>query len=76
MARPDGLKCDAAGNLFCSGKGGVHIFDPAGTHLDCIPVPELVANFTHGDADMRSLFIAASTSIYRARLTVPGIPAF
>lgn len=76
LAAPDGLKCDSAGNMLCSGKGGVHVFDPRGTHVECIPVPELVANFTHGGADLKTLFIAASTSIYRARLTVPGLPAF
>lgn len=76
IAAPDGLKCDAAGNIFVSGKGGVHIFDAGARHIEHIPVPELVANFTHGGADMKTLFIAASSSIYRARVTVPGIPAF
>jgi gluconolactonase len=76
LAAPDGLKCDSAGNIFCSGLGGVHIFDPAGAHIECIPVPELVANFSHGGADLQTLFIAASTSIYRARVTVAGLPAF
>lgn len=76
IAAPDGLKCDAAGNIFVSGEGGVHIFDADARHVEHIPVPELVANFTHGGADMKTLFIAASSSIYRARVTVPGIPAF
>ena len=76
MAAPDGLKCDSAGNVFCSGSGGVHIFDPGGSHIECIAVPEQVANFVHGVADWRTLFIAASTSIYTARVTVPGLPAF
>ncbi len=76
LAAPDGLKCDAAGNVFCSGRAGVHIFAPDGSPADHIPVPELVANFAHGGADLRTLFIAASTSIYRARLMVPGLPAF
>ena len=30
---PDGMKVDAAGNLFATGPGGVHIFTPDGTHL-------------------------------------------
>jgi gluconolactonase len=76
MAAPDGLKCDAAGNVFCSGRGGLHIFDPDGAYIECIAVPEQVANFTHGGADLRTLFIAASTSIYQTRVTVPGLPAF
>ncbi len=76
FAAPDGLKCDAAGNVFCSGRAGIHIFAPDGSPIDHIPVPELVANFAHGGADLRTLFIAASTSIYRTRLLVPGLPAF
>lgn len=74
--RPDGLKCDADGNLLCSGAGGVHIFDATGRHIECIPVPELVANFAHGGDDMRTLYIAASKSIYTARLQLSGITAF
>jgi gluconolactonase len=35
-------------------------------------VPEAAANFDWGDADKRSLFITASTSLYRVRVGVPG----
>jgi gluconolactonase len=38
-------------------------------------VPEYVANFAWGDADYRSLYITASTSVYRIRVQVPGRPA-
>jgi gluconolactonase len=76
MAAPDGLKCDSAGNVFCSGTGGIHVFGPDGGYLEAIEIPELVANFTFGGANLKTLFIAASTSIYRARVTVPGLPAF
>ena len=30
---PDGMKVDAAGNLFATGPGGVLVFAPDGTHL-------------------------------------------
>jgi len=76
MAVPDGLKCDSAGNVYCSGKGGVHVFGPAGVHLGHIPVPELVANFTFGGNDLKTLFVAASRSIYATRMKVAGQPAF
>ena len=74
--RPDGMKIDSEENLYCTGPGGIHVFDPAGTCLGVILVPELVANFTWGDADMRSLFITASTSLYRVRVGVPGLKLF
>jgi gluconolactonase len=71
---PDGMKIDSAGNLYCTGPGGIHIFAPDATSLGVIKAPEGVANFCWGDADMRSLFITASTSVYRARVKVPGLP--
>ena len=37
--------------------------------------PEYTANMAWGDADFRSLFITASTSVYRIRVQVPGLPA-
>ena len=73
---PDGMKTDSEDNVYCTGPGGVHVFAPDATCLGVILVPEGVANFTWGDADLRSLFITASTSLYRTRVRVPGRPAF
>ncbi|MHA6793008.1 SMP-30/gluconolactonase/LRE family protein [Pseudonocardia bannensis] len=73
---PDGLKIDSAGNLFGCGPGGIHVFDPAGQPLGVIGVPETTANFTWGDDDMCSLYVCASTTLYRFRTRVPGIRAF
>ena len=50
--------------------------DVAGRLLEVIAVPEYTANFAWGDDDLRSLFITASTSLYRLRRRVPGRPAF
>jgi gluconolactonase len=73
---PDGMKVDAEGNVWCCGPGGLHVFD-AGAHLlEVVEVPEYTANFTWGDDDHRSLFVTASTSLYRTRTTVPGRPVF
>jgi gluconolactonase len=69
---PDGMKIDSAGNLYCCGPGGIHVFDPAARCLGVIRVPEYTANFNWGDADLKSLFITASTSLYRIRVKVPG----
>jgi gluconolactonase len=73
---PDGMKTDGAGNLYCSGPGGIHVFDPGGTCLGVIRTPEPTANFTFGEDDCRSLFITASTSVYRLRVAIPGRPVF
>lgn len=69
---PDGMKIDSQGNVYCCGPGGIHVFDPKGQCLGVIRVPEYTANFAWGDDDLRSLFITASTSLYRIRVKVPG----
>lgn len=68
----DGMKTDAAGNLWCTGKGGLHIFDPAGRRLGAMEVPERVGNFAWGGLDGRDLYLAATTSLYRTRTAVAG----
>jgi gluconolactonase len=70
--RPDGMKLDSAGYLYCTGPGGVHVFDPAGVCLGVILTPERPTNFAWGDADRCSLYITAQTSLYRARVKTPG----
>ncbi len=73
---PDGMKFDSAGNLFCVAQGGVHVFLPDGTCLGRMFIPEQATNFIWGDADLKSLYITASTSVYRLRVEVPGLPLF
>jgi len=72
---PDGLKVDSEGNVYCTGPGGIWIFNPAGIHLGTIPVAEQPANFAWGEDDWKTLFITASTSLYRIPVNVPGIQA-
>lgn len=71
---PDGMKIDSAGNVYCCGPGGIHVFDRDANLLEIIETPEYTANFAWGDDDLRSLFITASTSLYRIRVRVPGRP--
>jgi len=69
---PDGMKIDSAGNLYCCGPGGIHVFDRQATCLGVIKVPEYTANFCFGDDDRRSLYVTASSSVYRLRVKVSG----
>ena len=73
---PDGMKIDSRGNLYCTGPAGIHVFDASGDILGVIATPEECANFTFGDEDLKSLYIAASTSLYRLRVRVPGLRLF
>lgn len=69
---PDGMKMDSAGNIYCCGPGGIHVFATDAVCLGVIKVPEHTANFCFGDDDLRSLFITASTSVYRIRVATAG----
>ena len=69
----DGMKVDAEGHLFVSGPGGVWVISGEGKHLGTLKFPQLPANMAWGDADGRTLYLTARTSVYRLRLGVPGI---
>jgi len=68
----DGMKLDERGNVYVTGPQGVLVFSPDGEHLGTINVPEPVGNLNWGDDDWKSLYIPASTSVYRVRMNVAG----
>jgi gluconolactonase len=68
----DGMKLDERGNIYVTGPGGVCVFDPEGSQLGTIEVPENVGNINWGGPDWNWLFIAASTSMYRVKCSVSG----
>lgn len=70
---PDGMKVDRNGNIYSAGPGGVLIFSPEGKHLGTIRMPEKVANVAWGDEDGKTLYITASSSVYRVRTKVGGV---
>jgi gluconolactonase len=61
---PDGMKCDAQGNIWVTAPGGLWVYAPDGTLIGKVAVPEVVANLHWGGLDWRTLFITASTSLY------------
>lgn len=68
---PDGLKVDAAGNIWASGPGGIRIISPAGKVLGQIKLPETAANLAFAD-DGKTVYLTGSTSIYRIKLAGQG----
>ena len=70
---PDGIRVDKLGDIYGSGPNGVWIISPEGKHLGTIKVPERVSNVAWGDADGMTLYITASTSVFRIKLSVAGI---
>ena len=71
---PDGLKVDSAGNVYCTGPGGIWVISPHGQRIGTIAFPEQAVNFTFGGDDLRTLFCCAHTSVYTLRVKIPGNP--
>lgn len=69
---PDGIKVDKSGNLFITGPKGIWVWDAKGNHLGTIVLPEQPANLTWGDDDYRTLYITATTSVYRLKMKAQG----
>ncbi len=69
----DGFRIDTAGRIWTSAANGVHCYDPDGTLLGRIKVPEVVANLCFGGAKYNVLYICGTTSLYAVRLMVSGL---
>jgi gluconolactonase len=71
---PDGMKVDTEGNVYCTGPGGIWIFDPRGTHLGTIATGAQTTNVAWGDADWSTLYFTTWSTVGRIRTKIPGIP--
>ena len=71
---PDGMKVDILGRIYCTGPEGCWVFEPDGTHLGIIRLPEMPANCAWGGLDNQTMFFTARTSIFSMRMTTPGVP--
>ena len=69
---PDGMRFDRRGNLFVTGPKGIWVWDAQGHHLGTVVLPEQPANMTWGDKDYGTLYITATTSVYRLRTKTRG----
>jgi gluconolactonase len=69
---PDGQKLDAAGNIWLSGPGGLHVITSEGALLGRILTPENVGNQAWGGEDWKTLFICTSSTVHTLRTTVAG----
>lgn len=72
----DGMKVDVEGNVYLTGPGGIWIIDSSGTPAVILKCPENAGNLCFGGKDNQTLFITASTSVYRIPVKIPGIIPF
>lgn len=68
---PDGMKVDAAGNVWCTGPGGVLVISSEGRHLGTILTGQPTGNCAWGD-DGGTLYITANMNLLRVRTTTRG----
>lgn len=68
----DGLRLDDTGRVWAAAHDGLHCFDPDGSLLGKLHIPEIVANFTFGGPQRNHLYICASSSVYALRVTFNG----
>jgi gluconolactonase len=71
---PDGMKVDSAGRVYCTGPGGVWIWEPDGALVGVLTFPEVTTNIAWGGDDLRTMFVTGHTSVYSLRTTTPGSP--
>jgi len=76
---PDGVRCDADGNVWCSsnagralGYSGVTVWTPQGKLIGRIRLPEACANLCFGGPKRNRLFMTASQSLYAVYVNTQG----
>ncbi|MFR9725775.1 SMP-30/gluconolactonase/LRE family protein [Streptomyces sp. MS19] len=69
----DNIRFDADGRLWAAAMDdGVHCYDPDGTLLGRLAVPQTAANIAWGGAKRNRLFITARTTLYSVVMGVTG----
>jgi gluconolactonase len=74
----DGVRCDTAGNVWCSmgwadpKEDGARCYAPNGDLIGKIHVPETCANLTFGGQQRNRLYICGSTSVYAVYTSAQG----
>src|SRR5262245_44669051 len=67
---PDGMKCDAGGNIWVTAPGGIWVYAPSGALIGKLRLPELAANLCWGGPDFRTLYVCATHSVYAVKTKV------
>ena len=72
----DGFRLDVDGRIWTSAEDGVHCYDPDGTLIGKIHVPEVVANVCFGGVKRNRLYICGTTSLYAIYVMTNGAKTY
>ena len=73
---PDGMKCDVAGNVWCTAPGGIWVHEPSGKPIVRIKTPgHHPTNIAFGDDDWKTLYITMIGSVTRIPVNIAGVPS-
>src|SRR5690606_17574242 len=73
--KPDGMKVDQAGNVYCGGSGGIWIFDKTGKHLGIVAHGDTQTNnLCFGGPDWKTLYFVSWVGLHSVQLRTPGTP--
>ncbi|MEV5569476.1 SMP-30/gluconolactonase/LRE family protein [Spirillospora sp. NPDC052269] len=73
--RFDNIRLDTEGRLWAAAlDDGVHCYDPDGTLIGRLRIPERVSNIAFGGPKNNRMFITASSSLYSLVMSVTGAP--
>jgi gluconolactonase len=70
---PDGIKVDSEGRVYVAVALGIWVYEPDGTLLGILNLPQRPSNLNWGDSDGKTLFITAVDHVYRVRFKAPGL---
>jgi gluconolactonase len=68
----DGMECDALGNVWTSGPGGVWVITPDGRRIGRLETPEVCGSLAWGGPDLTTLFLTTSTTVQMMPTLVAG----
>jgi gluconolactonase len=71
---PDGMECDALGNVWTTARGGIWVVAPSGDLIGIIETPEVAGSLVWGGEDLRTLFVCTSTTMHELRTKVGPAP--
>ncbi|MFZ9947840.1 MAG: SMP-30/gluconolactonase/LRE family protein, partial [Vulcanococcus sp.] len=70
---PDGMRLDAAGNVYVGTLEGIHVLNPRGRLIGKFLMAKQTANLTFGGSDNNILFIGSSDTLWAVKLNRPGL---